>query len=78
MKPADTPLIAQRFLGETCAFLRSLVEINSFTENPDGVNRLGVLIAAEFASLGFESTVIQAADPRYGRHHSSHRRGHDG
>ena len=39
---------------ETLEFLRQMVEINSFTENADGVNRLGVLIAQHFASLGFE------------------------
>ena len=48
--------------------LRQMVEINSFTENPSGVNRLGELIMGAFAGLGFKAKTVQAANPDYGKH----------
>lgn len=48
--------------------LREMVAINSFTANPDGVNRLGDLTADYFAQLGFSTERVQAADPTYGQH----------
>jgi glutamate carboxypeptidase len=48
--------------------LQQMVAINSFTANPEGVNRLGDLTADYFAHLGFTADHVQAADPRYGQH----------
>jgi glutamate carboxypeptidase len=48
--------------------LRQMVEINSFTANPAGVNKLGELTAAAFAPLGFTTETVQATNPAYGRH----------
>lgn len=47
---------------------RQMVEINSFTSNPKGVNMLGNLTAELYARLGFQAEFNQSADPRYGRH----------
>lgn len=48
--------------------LRQMVEINSFTENPDGVNKLGQMTAGVFAGMGFSAETIQAANPKFGKH----------
>ncbi len=48
--------------------LRQWVEINSFTGNPQGVNRLGDLTAEAFAPLGFQAERVQAKNPEYGKH----------
>ena len=45
-----------------------MVAINSFTENPDGINRLGKLTAECFAPLGFTPLFVPAADARFGCH----------
>lgn len=48
--------------------LRQMVEINSFTANAEGVDRLGALTAKTFADLGFEAEHIRSADPMFGHH----------
>ena len=48
--------------------LRQMVAINSFTANPDGVNRLGELTAEFFAPLGFQADTVQSVNPQYGKH----------
>lgn len=48
--------------------LRQMVEINSFTANPAGVNMLGELTMGAFASLGFRAKSIQATNVEYGKH----------
>lgn len=48
--------------------LRSMVEINSFTGNPEGVNTLADLTAEIFAPLGFQARRVQAENPDYGKH----------
>ncbi len=48
--------------------LRQMVEINSFTANPLGVNALGDLTASAFAELGFAAEKVQCARLAYGRH----------
>lgn len=47
--------------------LRQMVEINSFTTNPEGVNRLGRLTAEIFADLGFTAEFVDS-DPIFGKH----------
>jgi glutamate carboxypeptidase len=48
--------------------LRKMVLINSFTDNPAGVNKLGELTAALFAELGFQAEFIQSDNPEFGKH----------
>ncbi len=48
--------------------LRAMVAVNSFTENAEGVNRLGELTAECFASLGFAPIYEQGPRANYGRH----------
>ncbi len=48
--------------------LRQMVNINSFTANPPGVNMVGKLTAEAFADLGFTAEFVQAADFVYGKH----------
>jgi glutamate carboxypeptidase len=57
-----------RQLPGTLERLRQMVELNSFTENAEGVNRLGRLTASVFAPLGFEADYVPAAQPGYGAH----------
>ena len=47
-------------------WLRRMVEINSFTENPSGVDALGDLTAELFAPLGFTAERVRSVGPRYG------------
>jgi glutamate carboxypeptidase len=56
-------------------WLRRMVEINSYTANPEGVNRLGRLTAECFASLGFVPEFVPPANPDYGHHLVLTRRG---
>lgn len=48
--------------------LRRMVGINSWTDNPEGVNRLGELTAEAFAPLGFTAEFVPHARPGWGRH----------
>ncbi len=48
--------------------LKQMVGINSFTDNPDGVNALGDLTAEVFAELGFSAESVQADTPTFGKH----------
>ena len=48
--------------------LRQMVEINSFTANPDGVNKLGGLTAEFFSKLGFKPEFVQCENPDFGKH----------
>lgn len=48
--------------------LRRMVGINSWTDNPDGVNQLGELTAEAFAPLGFTAELVPHARPGWGRH----------
>jgi len=48
--------------------LKNMVDINSFTGNPGGVNKLGKLTAHEFSKIGFTSNFIQSTNPAFGKH----------
>ena len=48
--------------------LRQMVDINSFTGNRDGVNRLGRFTAESFAPLGFAAEFVPSTNPGYGDH----------
>ena len=58
----------EALLPEAMELLRSMVAINSFTANRDGVNRLGVLTAEVFRELGFRSETVDSERSEYGRH----------
>jgi glutamate carboxypeptidase len=55
--------------------LRQMVEINSWTLNRDGVNRVGRLTAEAFFPLGFTAEFVPSEDPRFGEHLVLTRRG---
>lgn len=48
--------------------LRRMVEVNSFTGNSDGVNRLGRLTAESFNDLGFSPEFVPSTNPAWGNH----------
>ena len=55
--------------------LRKMVAINSYTANPEGVNRLARLTADCFAPLGFTAEFIPSTNPAWGNHLVLIRRG---
>ncbi|MEN9674275.1 MAG: hypothetical protein RIS76_171 [Verrucomicrobiota bacterium] len=57
-----------RRLPDALDLLRRMVEINSWTENRDGVERVGRLTSAAFAPLGFEAEWIPSRNPAWGDH----------
>lgn len=58
----------QSRLPGTLEILRQMVEINSFTGNPEGVNRLGRYTAECFAELGFNAEHVPSTNPLWGNH----------
>ncbi len=56
-------------------WLRRMVEINSWTENREGVNRLAALTAEAFAPLGFAAERVPSRNPAWGDHLVLTRRG---
>ena len=59
---------AEALLPEMLNWLRRMVDINSFTTNIEGVNRLGTLTAECFDELGFQSESVPSNDPTHGSH----------
>lgn len=55
--------------------LQQMVNINSFTENPTGIDTLGKLTGNVFATLGFSTETVPSVHKRYGKHHIYTRRG---
>lgn len=55
--------------------LRQMVGINSFTLNPEGVNRLAKFTAESFAPLGFTAEYVDSTNPLFGKHLVLTRRG---
>jgi glutamate carboxypeptidase len=47
---------------------KQMVDVNSFTANPQGVNTLGELTARLFARLGFQAEYVQSECQHYGQH----------
>ncbi len=58
----------QSRLPETLDFLRSLVAVNSFTANREGVLANAALIRDAFEPMGFAAEAVRSAEPRYGDH----------
>lgn len=48
--------------------LRQMVELNTFTANREGVNRLGRLTADQFRPLGFSPEFVPSTNPDWGEH----------
>src|SRR5881227_2725520 len=48
--------------------LRQMVGINSYTANPEGVNRLAGFTAECFAPLGFAAEYVPSTYPEFGAH----------
>ena len=48
--------------------LRQMVEINSYSENKEGVNRLGTFTARCFEPMGFKGETVPSVNPKYGDH----------
>lgn len=71
----DLHAIARQHLPEAMRWLRGLVEINSFTANPAGVNAVAEKTAEMFAELGFEAEHSPCATPGTGNHLFLRRRG---
>jgi len=69
--------LAQR-LPLALDLLRQMVNINSWTENRAGVNRLGQLTADCFATLGFGAELVPSSRPAWGDHLVLTRRGATG
>jgi glutamate carboxypeptidase len=55
-------------LSDYLGLLQQMVDINSFTANPRGVNALGRLTADVFSRLGFQAESVPSAYPEYGDH----------
>ncbi len=60
----------------TLELLRQMVEINSYTANAEGVNRLSRLTAQSFAPLGFTAEFVPSTHQGWGQHLVLTRRGH--
>ena len=60
----------------TWEFLRQMVGINSWTLNPEGVNRLARFTADYFAPLGFTPEFVPSVNAAFGNHLVLTRRGH--
>src|SRR4029079_1954261 len=73
------PVLLTNFLHDqmprALELLKTMVGINSFTSNPEGVNQLGQLPAESFAELGFETEFVDSTNPAWGNHLSMIRRG---
>jgi glutamate carboxypeptidase len=65
----------QQQLPAALELLRQMVAINSFTGNPEGVNRLSRLTADCFAPLGFTPEFVPSTNPAWGNHLVMTRRG---
>lgn len=68
LEPNRLRQFLERQLPEALDLLRQMVQINSWTENRAGVNRLGRLTAECFAPLGFGAEFVPAANPAWGDH----------
>src|SRR5437764_1259610 len=68
----NDPALLKHFLEQqspaALEMLREMVEINSFTYNPDGINRLGRFTVECFAPLGFRAEFVPSTNPEFGAH----------
>lgn len=52
--------------------LQTVIEINSYTKNPTGVNKVGEVFDKWFEDLGFKTTLYKRQDIGHHRHYTSH------
>jgi len=62
-----TPWLQDR-LPEALDLLRRMVETNSWTQNPDGVRRVGDLTEEAFRGLGLKAERVPSSNPEWGPH----------
>lgn len=55
-------------MPDAMGWLERMVEINSFTGNPMGVNRVGEVTEDYFAGLGFQGESVPSTNPENGSH----------
>jgi glutamate carboxypeptidase len=55
-------------LPEAFDWLERMVRLNSFSSNPEGVNRVGAVTAECFRELGFKAEPVPSTDATYGSH----------
>jgi len=67
----------QQKLPETLELLHQMVQINSYTANREGVNRLARFTADAFSPLGFQAEFVPSSNPEFGNHLVLTRRGHE-
>jgi glutamate carboxypeptidase len=67
-KARRTTNFLQHNMPHYLALLEQMVQVNSFTANPVGVNELGQQTAELFAELGFSAETVQSVNPLFGRH----------
>ena len=58
----------QQQMPQALGMLETMVGMNSFTSNRDGVNRLGRLTAGYFEPLGFTKEFLPSTNPAWGDH----------
>jgi glutamate carboxypeptidase len=58
----------ERQLPAALELLRRMVELNSWTLNPEGVNAVARLTAEAFAPLGFAAEFVPSTNPEFGDH----------
>lgn len=58
----------ESLMPEAMAWLQRLVEVNSFTANPAGVNRVAEITAEMFADLDFRAEFAASENAGYGNH----------
>ncbi len=63
----STQFLRER-MPQAVDLLRQMVEINSFTANVEGVNKLARLTEDAFAPLGFGAEHVPSTNPEYGSH----------
>jgi glutamate carboxypeptidase len=73
--PAALKSYFDQQLRAALEILRQMVGINSFTSNPEGVNRLARYTAECFAPLGFTAEHVPSTNPEFGAHLVMTRRG---
>jgi glutamate carboxypeptidase len=78
MQPAEGRSLCEFLAGqmpEALELLRAMVNINSYTGNPEGVDQLGQLTAQAFAPMGFAQELVASANPVWGHHMVLRRQG---
>lgn len=68
MKAATLESFLRAALPEALRLLEQWVQVNSFTGNPTGVNRLARLTAEAFAPMGFQSEQVPSSNTAWGDH----------